>query len=106
MTRSIGSVLAACMLLLASACAPLQQGALKFDSRPEVGFSDKWFTSFDGARLGLDVFKAAAPASSEAFGPSADEVRETVIVAVHGMNDYAGAFKAAGTWWAEHGATV
>jgi len=106
MTRSIGPVLAACMLLLASACAPLQQGPLKFDSAPQVGFSDKWFTSFDGARLGLDVWKSAGPMGSDAFGPSADETRETVIVAVHGMNDYAGAFKAAGPWWAGHGVTV
>jgi alpha-beta hydrolase superfamily lysophospholipase len=106
MTRSIGSLLAACFTLLAAACAPLQQGALEFDGKPQVGFSDHWLTSFDGARLGLDVWRPAEPASVEAFGPSADEPREIVIVAVHGMNDYAGAFKAAGAWWAEHGATV
>jgi acylglycerol lipase len=106
MTRSVGLVLAACILLLAAACAPLQQGALQYDGKPEVAFSDHWFTSFDGARLGLDVWQPAAPVSSEAFGPNADETRETVIVAVHGMNDYAGAFKAAGAWWAEHGVTV
>jgi alpha-beta hydrolase superfamily lysophospholipase len=32
--------------------------------------------------------------------------RETVIIAVHGMNDYAGAFNAAGAWWSGQGATV
>ncbi len=107
MTRSIGSVLATCLLLLAAACAPLQQGALQYDGEPEVGFSDNWFTSFDGARLGLDVWRPAeTPAPSDAFGPSADETRETVIIAVHGMNDYAGAFKAAGKWWSEQGVTV
>ena len=106
MTRSVGSVLVACILLLATACAPLQQGALQYDGTPKASFSDNWFTSFDGARLGLDVWQPATPAGSEAFGPNADEARETVIVAVHGMNDYAGAFKAAGAWWAEHGVTV
>lgn len=110
MTRSVGSVMAACFLLLAAACAPLQQGALRYNGEPAVGFSENWFTSFDGARLGLDVWRAAEPASSpagsEAFGPNADEMRETVIVAVHGMNDYAAAFKAAGAWWAEQGVTV
>jgi alpha-beta hydrolase superfamily lysophospholipase len=103
-------MLAGCILLLAAACAPLQQGALKFNGEPETGFSDHWFTSFDGARLGLDVWQAVetanSPLSSETFGPNADETPETVIVAVHGMNDYAGAFKAAGKWWAEQGVTV
>lgn len=32
--------------------------------------------------------------------------RPLVIVAVHGMNDYAGAFRGAGEWWARHGVTV
>jgi alpha-beta hydrolase superfamily lysophospholipase len=106
MTRSVGSVLAACFMLLAAACAPLQQGALQYDGKPAVGFSDNWFTSFDGARLGLDVWQAQKPAEADAFGPYADETKETVIVAVHGMNDYAGAFKAAGAWWADQGVTV
>src|SRR5689334_13019246 len=99
----IGRVLLGFALLLAAACAPLQQGALKAQSRPAVGFSDNWFTSFDGTRLGLSVWKPGP--QEQGFGPSAD-APETVIIAVHGMNDYAGAFKAAGTWWAEHGAIV
>jgi len=31
---------------------------------------------------------------------------DVVVIAVHGMNDYAGAFNAAGAWWSAHGATV
>lgn len=89
-----------------SACAPLRQGAMTLDGAPSAGFSDKWFTSFDGARLGLDVWRPDVPAEAEAFGPSADETKETVIIAVHGMNDYAGAFKAAGDWWRRQGVTV
>lgn len=48
--------------------------------------------SVDGARLGLSQWKADAP--------------QAVLVAVHGMNDYAGAFALAGPYWAERGVTV
>jgi acylglycerol lipase len=97
-----------------SACAPLQQGALKFSGQAQPGFSENWFTSFDGARLGLSTWEAKEPtpatpeATTVSFGPSAAEPQapETVIIAVHGMNDYAGAFKSAGKWWSEHGVTV
>jgi acylglycerol lipase len=98
------------MLWALAACAPLQQGPLQFDRAPDAGFSENWFTSFDGAELGLDVWRPE-PARSEAFGPNAGEaaegtVPETVIIAIHGMNDYAGAFRDAGAWWREQGATV
>jgi alpha-beta hydrolase superfamily lysophospholipase len=113
-----------------SACAPLQQGALKYSGQPKTGFSDNWFTSFDGARLGLSTWKPTEAAKSDALnaqlGPMSEEradgsllIRhtikdergrmpplETVIIAVHGMNDYAGAFNAAGKFWSEHGVTV
>ncbi len=94
-------------LALAAACAPLQQGALKTDGQPRIGFSENWFTSFDGARLGLDSWapKTELPTVQD-LGPSAERPPETIIIAVHGMNDYAGAFKAAGAWWAEQGAIV
>ncbi|MFQ5562959.1 MAG: alpha/beta fold hydrolase [Parvularculaceae bacterium] len=42
----------------------------------------------DGAHLGLDVWPAEEP--------------RAVIVAVHGMNDYANAFAMAGQWWAKN----
>ena len=113
------------VVLLASACAPLQQGALRYEATPAPGFSDHWFVSFDGARLGLDVY--APHAAGGGAGPCdagkginlATEVStcaaaaaiyahepDVVIIAIHGMNDYAGAFRSAGTWWSAHGAMV
>jgi acylglycerol lipase len=89
----------------------VQQFALNYDSEPQAGFSENWFTSFDGAKLGLNVYRPMAPCIPQR--PDVDYVVVTgcstpqvVIVAVHGMNDYAGAFNAAGTWWSEHGAAV
>jgi alpha-beta hydrolase superfamily lysophospholipase len=92
------------MLALVSACAPLKQSAFRLDSEPAVGFSENWFTSFDGAKLGLNTW-VPETRQEQGFGPS-DSQPETVIIAVHGMNDYAGAFNAAGAYWAAHGATV
>jgi len=115
------------LALLLSACAPLQQNALAIDTPPTPSFSDTWFTSFDGARLGLDTYRARAP--GQGAGPCDDgggidlatvltasacaaaaEVYaadpDVVIIAVHGMNDYAGAFIDAGQWWSANGATV
>lgn len=116
---------AACAGLMLAACAPVQQSALTPDTLPDPGFSDHWFTSFDGAKLGLDVYSARSP--SDGPGPcdagkglnitnTAEPCAavasvyatdpDVVIIAVHGMNDYAGAFHAAGAWWSAHGATV
>lgn len=110
---------------VASGCAPVQQGPLEPLAKPDAAISDTWFTSFDGAQLGLDVYPARAP--STGAGPCDDgagvdlssgasacaaaaEVYsvepDVVIIAVHGMNDYAGAFRAAGAWWQANGATV
>ncbi len=119
------AALAGFVLLLASACAPLQQGALKYEAAPAPGFSDHWFTSFDGARLGLDVYephssvgglgpcdagqginlstRASTCAAAAAIYTHEPDV---VIIAIHGMNDYAAAFKSAGAWWSAHGAKV
>lgn len=111
--------------LALSACAPLQQAALAPAELPKPGFSENGFTSFDGARLGLDVYPArapstgagpcdsgkglnlATPASTCAAASAIYAIEpDVVIIAVHGMNDYAGAFKGAGAWWSAHGATV
>jgi alpha-beta hydrolase superfamily lysophospholipase len=113
--------------LLISACAPLQQKALAPAADPAPGFSDTWFTSFDGARLGLGAYRARAPgegagpcddgggidldtiASASACAAAAEVYAaepDVVIIAVHGMNDYAGAFIDAGEWWSANGATV
>lgn len=78
--------------LVLGACSPLlvQQPGL-----PPAGFqgpslSEERFVSFDGARLGLTTWAAQGE-------PRA------VVVAVHGMNDYANAFHLAAPYWAEHG---
>lgn len=116
---------AAFTALALSACAPLQQAALAVDAPPEPSFSDNWFTSFDGARLGLDVYPARMPANGagpcdngaglniSTRAPACAAISsiyttepDVVIIAVHGMNDYAGAFNAAGAWWSAHGAAV
>ena len=120
---SLGAVL----LLLLSACAPLQQKALAPAIDPAPGFSKSWFTSFDGARLGLDTYRARLPGqgagpcddgagididtvpAASACAAAADVYAaepDVVIIAVHGMNDYAGAFVDAGAWWSANGATV
>ncbi len=44
--------------------------------------------SVDGAELGLQSWPAEDP--------------KAIILALHGMNDYSGAFVLAGPWWAEH----
>ncbi len=48
--------------------------------------------SVDGVRLGLSTWKADEPMA--------------VLIAVHGMNDYAGAFRLAGPFWAARGVSV
>jgi acylglycerol lipase len=84
------------LLLTLSACAPrLVQGALT----PPAGFTGAHFEqsaviSFDGARLGLQTWQAA---EGEPWA---------VIVAAHGMNDYANAFHFAAEAWAREGVTT
>jgi acylglycerol lipase len=83
------------LLFTLSACAPrLVQGALT----PPAGFQGAHFqadrvVSFDGARLGLQTWQAK-------------EEPWAVIVAAHGMNDYANAFHLAAPKWAEQGVTT
>lgn len=48
-------------------------------------FEEERFISFDGAELGLSAWRAEPP--------------RAVLLAVHGMNDYAKAFEGAGEWW-------
>lgn len=88
-------VLAILMLITLSACAPrLVQSALT----PPAGFQGAHFTpdaviSFDGARLGLTTWEATGE-------PWA------VVVAAHGMNDYANAFHFAAKAMAAEGVTT
>jgi alpha-beta hydrolase superfamily lysophospholipase len=83
------------VVLSLAACAPFQQGAFRSDAKPQPDFAGETFTTFDGAKLGLSQWT-----------PPPDQVVNSVIIAVHGMNDYAGAFRAAGPWWAKHGVAV
>ncbi|WP_374533601.1 lysophospholipase [Phenylobacterium sp.] len=90
--RRLAAIAAALML---GACTPLmvqQAGA------PPTGFAGPRFetgafVSFDGARLGLTRWEAQGPP-------------RVVVVALHGMNDYANAFHLAAPYWAEHGVTT
>ncbi len=63
----------------------------------EPRFADDAFVSFDGARLGLTVW---TPDPAEHPEPWA------VVVAVHGMSEYADAWHLAGPWWASKGVKV
>ena len=82
-------------LTLLAACAPTVQQAL----RPPAAFQGPRFDeaahrfySFDGAPLGLTVWK-----------PPVGQAPWAVIIGLHGMNDYAEAFYLAGPWWAQQG---
>lgn len=88
--------LAAILLIsFLSACAPM---AVQRAAQPPAGFQGPRLEAdaviaADGARLGLSTWNAAAE-------PWA------VIVAAHGMNDYANAFHIAAPRWAEQGVTT
>ena len=86
-----------CVSVLVAGCAPVRQGPLRPASAPSPGLYADRFESFDGARLGLSLWRPPGVT---------DEAALKVIVAVHGMNDYAGAFNAAGPWWAARGVVV
>ena len=83
------------LVLFLGACTPLmtQQAG-----QPPLGFQGprleaNHVVSFDGARLGLMTWQAP-------------QEPWAVIVALHGMNDYANAFHLAAPWWAEQGVTT
>jgi acylglycerol lipase len=89
-------VLALAMLVLVVACVPTVQRAMpraEDFQGPRFDVVGERFHSFDGAELGLSSWLPAEE-------PSA------VIVAAHGMNDYAGAFYLAGPWFAERGVAM
>lgn len=78
-------------LLLSACAAPMVQAPLT----PPPGFAgpqvqDRAFVVRDGARLPYLRW-------------SPDGQPRAVVVALHGMNDSAAAFRLAGPWWAEHG---
>lgn len=82
-----------CVLAL-GACAPRVQ---TLGPAAATGFIQPYLTEDafyprDGQRLGLEHWQATAP--------------RAVIIALHGMNDYAHAFEMPATWWAERGITT
>ena len=74
----------------------LLAGCVSFPDAPppliEPKIDGDVIVSADGARLGLTSWAAAEPVAA--------------LVAVHGMNDYAGAFFYAGPYWSERGISV
>jgi alpha-beta hydrolase superfamily lysophospholipase len=64
-------------------------------SGPRFDVASEHFVSFDGAELGLTSWL-----------PANDEEPRAVVIALHGMNDYANTFYLAGPWFAAHGVAV
>ncbi|WP_300392918.1 alpha/beta hydrolase [Henriciella sp.] len=89
-------LLLAITLLLAACATPRMQTRLEPETPVQPSFSPdtNTFTSFDGAALGLTVWKADQPEP------------DYVVVGLHGMNDYANAFHMAAPWLAERGVTT
>ncbi len=81
--------------MLLTACTPVRQSAqIPGPGYQGPRFTPTQFVSFDGTALGLSTWTAQ---TSE---PHA------VIVALHGMNDYARAFETAAPYWAARGITT
>ena len=76
--------------------ALLAQGCVSFPEAPAArvtpALAQDAFIAADGARLGLTVWRA--------------ENEKAILAAVHGMNDYAGAFSLAAPEWAKRGVTT
>ncbi|WP_083197440.1 alpha/beta fold hydrolase [Candidatus Viadribacter manganicus] len=85
-------------LMVLAACVPTVQRAgspLDTFAGPRFEPAAERFISFDGAELGLT-----------AWLPENGQEPRAVIIALHGMNDYANTFYLAGPWFAEHGVAL
>lgn len=82
------AVLVFCVIL--AACAPVTAPLGPENATPTV--ADDSFATHDGLTLPLRHWDAARP--------------RAVILALHGMNDYANAFAMPAPYWAEHGITT
>lgn len=81
--------------LFLAACAPMrQQAQIPGPGYQGPRFTPTQFISFDGTALGLSTWQAQTPEP------------QGVIVALHGMNDYARAFETAAPYWAARGITT
>ncbi len=83
--RRLFAVIAAAALISCASGSP--QEALQTPTPEFSRVEADAIVAFDGARLGLSAWQADDP--------------RAVVLALHGMNDYAGAFDFAGAWWAE-----
>lgn len=86
------------MAMTLPACAhPVTIGALQSAGSvtPQFLPDQNAFIAADGARLGLSVWPAEGT-----------DDPDYVVVGVHGMSDYAGAFHMAAPYWAKHGVTT
>lgn len=83
-------------LAMLIALAALLSGCISFPDAPAAimtpAIDEEAVISVDGARLGLSKWEAEEPVA--------------LIIAVHGMNDYANAFHFAGPYWAARGVSV
>ncbi len=88
-------LIAVLFAVVVAACVPTVQRAVSPSASfqgPRFDAVGERFQSFDGAELGLSSWL-----------PANGEPPWAVIVALHGMNDYANAFYLAGPWFAERG---
>lgn len=87
----------AAMAVLPACAHPVTIGALQGTAAAEPAFlpDQNVFIARDGMRLGLSVWPAKDT-----------EDPQYVVVGVHGMSDYAGAFHMAAPYWAERGVTT
>ncbi len=90
--RVIGLALA--LLVGIGACAPLRQRPLTVLEPVAPVFTNTQLIASDGAQLGLQHWQ---PEGVEPW---------VVLVALHGMNDYSGAFALPGPYWAQRGVAV
>jgi acylglycerol lipase len=86
-----GLVLAMLATLLAACVPSVQRAQVPTPGFTGPGFHGDKFIAQDGAILGLSSWVPQ------------DDAPKSVIVALHGMNDYARAFELAGPFWAERG---
>ncbi len=89
----VGLCSALAMLLMLTACGPTIQTAGPAAEEPRSPLlRGSFFRTPDGVDLAVDAWLADDP--------------RAVIIAVHGMNDYANAFAMPGAWWAARGITT
>ncbi|MEN9855548.1 MAG: hypothetical protein RLZZ157_674 [Pseudomonadota bacterium] len=86
---------AAALVFFVAACSPMtQKAAIPMPDFTGPQFGPEGFVSHDGAVLGLTVWQAN------------QEAPKAVIIALHGMNDYARMFEQAAPFWAQAGITT